>query len=123
MSFSFQRSLARTGAQPSTHRRGNQWNPKTNNMRLRFPYKVGYDVAGTIAEVGTSVTSFGVGDKVYSRVPNNLRGSVAEYVLSVESATALMPLETNFTQAASIPLAGLTALQSMEKADAMLEGG
>jgi NADPH:quinone reductase-like Zn-dependent oxidoreductase len=73
--------------------------------------------------VGSSVTSLEVGDSVYSRVPNQYRGSAGEYVLSVESAVASMPSELSFTQAASIPLAALTALQCMEKADSMLEGG
>lgn len=69
------------------------------------------------------MTSFHVGDKVYSRIPEQFRGSVAEYVLSDAPATALMPEGTNFTQAAAIPLAALTALQAMQLADSMLEGG
>jgi NADPH:quinone reductase-like Zn-dependent oxidoreductase len=89
----------------------------------RFPYKLGYDAAGIIAAVGTSVTNLKVGDEVYTRIPSDCKGSVAEYVLSREYATAKKPASLNFTQASAIPLAGLTALQAMQKADSQLPGG
>jgi len=89
----------------------------------RFPYKIGYDTAGTVAAVGTSVSSLKVGDEVYSRIPSDLKGSVAEYTLSREYATAKKPEQLSFAQAASIPLVGLTALQAMQKADSQIEGG
>jgi NADPH:quinone reductase-like Zn-dependent oxidoreductase len=89
----------------------------------RFPYKIGYDVAGTVAAIGTSVTLLKVGDEVYSRVPSNYKGSAAEYTLSQEYAVAKKPAQLSFTQAASIPLVGLTALQAMRKADSELKGG
>ncbi|KAI0167263.1 chaperonin 10-like protein [Pestalotiopsis sp. NC0098] len=88
-----------------------------------FPYKIGYDVAGVITAVGTAVTTLKVGDAVYSRVPNQYRGTVAEYALSTEEATALKPEGLGFEDAASIPLAGLTALQAMEYANEHLSGG
>jgi len=88
-----------------------------------FPYKIGYDVAGTVAAVGTSVTLFKPGDEVYSRIPSEYRGAVAEYALSTESATALKPESLDFVSAAAIPLAALTALQSMQHADKALPGG
>jgi len=88
-----------------------------------FPYKIGYDVAGTIVAVGSSVTSLKVGDEVYSRTPDSCRGTVAQYALSTEPTTALKPTNLSFTQAAAIPLAGLTALQGLEYADKELEGG
>ncbi|KAI9162867.1 NADPH-dependent alkenal/one oxidoreductase, chloroplastic [Paramyrothecium foliicola] len=89
----------------------------------QFPYKIGLDVAGTVVAVGTAVTTLKVGDEVYSRVPNHHRGTVAEYALSTEGATALKPPSLGFQEAASIPLAGLTALQCMEYADKQLSGG
>lgn len=41
---------------------------------IRFPYKLGYDCAGTVAEIGTRVTRFKVGDEVYVRLPESTRG-------------------------------------------------
>jgi NADPH:quinone reductase-like Zn-dependent oxidoreductase len=87
-----------------------------------FPFKVGYDAAGTIAAVGSAVTTLKVGDEVYSRVPSEYRGTTAEYALSREAATAKKPTSLTFTQAAAVPLAGLTALQCMQQADAQLGG-
>jgi NADPH:quinone reductase-like Zn-dependent oxidoreductase len=89
----------------------------------RFPYKIGYDASGTVVAVGSAVKSFDVGDEVYSRVPSVYRGTVAEYAVSIESATALKPPLLTHTEAASIPLAALTSLQSMRRADAALPGG
>jgi NADPH:quinone reductase-like Zn-dependent oxidoreductase len=76
---------------------------------------MGYDLAGVVAAIGSSVTSFKVGDEVYSRAPD--RGSIAQYALTPESATALKPKLLTFSEAAAIPLAALTALQSLRKGD------
>lgn len=46
-------------------------------MRLRldrFPYKIGYDCAGVVTEVGDAVTRLQVGDEVYVRLPEASRG-------------------------------------------------
>jgi len=99
-------------------------NPQTNtSLPPRFPYKIGYDAAGTVAAIGPSVTTLQVGDEIYSRIPSDYKGSAAEYALSQEYAVAKKPASLSFTQAASIPLAGLTALQAMRIADSQLEGG
>src|SRR5450432_4152637 len=92
-------------------------------MDNRFPYKIGYDVSGIVAAVGTAVTRLKVGDEVYSRIPTAYKGSMAEYCLSTEYATAKKPAKLDFAHADAVPLAGLTALQSMEKADSLLPGG
>ncbi|KAF3004675.1 hypothetical protein E8E14_002871 [Neopestalotiopsis sp. 37M] len=88
-----------------------------------FPYKLGFDVAGTIVAIGATVTTLKIGDEVYSRVPNPYRGTVADYALSTEEATAIKPASLGFEDAASIPLAGLTSLQCMEYANEHLSGG
>jgi NADPH:quinone reductase-like Zn-dependent oxidoreductase len=59
---------------------------------------------------------------VYTRLPNNYKGTVAQYALSTASVTAKKPIQLSFTQAAAIPLAALTALQSLESAEASLGG-
>ena len=39
-----------------------------------FPYKIGYDCAGVVAEIGKEVSRFKVGDEVYVRLPERYRG-------------------------------------------------
>ena len=81
--------------------------------KLDFPKGIGRDVSGIIEKVGKNVKMFQVGDKVFSRIDETLVGTMAEYVVSNEIDTALMPKNLSYSEAASIPLAGLTAYQSL----------
>jgi NADPH:quinone reductase-like Zn-dependent oxidoreductase len=92
-------------------------------IKDKFPYVLGHDVAGVVVAVGTGVTHFKPGDAVYSRVPNQYKGTVCEYVLSTENAVAKKPERLSYLEAASIPLAGLTAYQCLLRADTLLDGG
>ncbi|OKL64467.1 hypothetical protein UA08_00997 [Talaromyces atroroseus] len=85
-------------------------------ISLKFPYKPGYDCAGTVVEVGSQVTRFKVGDEVYTRLPESTRGSWSEYAKSPEEFLALKPKNLTFEEAASIPLTALTAFQSLQVA-------
>ena len=78
-----------------------------------MPFTLGWDVAGIVTEVGSDVTDFKVGDEVFSR-PNIARnGSYADYV-SVKADEAVLKSEKlNFSQAAALPLAGITAWQCL----------
>ncbi|RHZ59239.1 NADP-dependent oxidoreductase [Aspergillus thermomutatus] len=87
-----------------------------------FPYKIGYDCAGTVTEIGQSVTRFKVGDAVYVRLPEARRGAWSEYARCPEEFIALKPPSLSFESAASIPLAGMTALQALRKYDGDLSG-
>jgi NADPH:quinone reductase-like Zn-dependent oxidoreductase len=70
---------------------------------------IGRDVAGVIEAVGKSVTQFKVGDEVFG----TCEAAVAEYCCTKESAVVAKPEALTFEQAASIPVAGLTALQGV----------
>jgi NADPH:quinone reductase-like Zn-dependent oxidoreductase len=59
---------------------------------------------------------FEIGDLVYSRVPQEQMGTVAEFVAVSSLAVSKKPGNISFEEAASLPLAGLTALQSLEYA-------
>ncbi|OBT74697.1 hypothetical protein VF21_07019 [Pseudogymnoascus sp. 05NY08] len=88
-----------------------------------FPFILGHDAAGTIIAVGSGVHDLKVGDEVFTREPNHLRGTIAEYCISSASATARKLASMTFVDAASIPLVDLSMLQAMRPADADLDGG
>ena len=82
-------------------------------MKISFPYIMGYDVSGVVTEVGAKVSKFKIGDEVYSR-PNQLdAGSISEYNVVKEDELAIKPSRLTHEETASIPLAGLTALQAL----------
>ncbi|KAJ9658491.1 hypothetical protein H2198_003643 [Neophaeococcomyces mojaviensis] len=75
------------------------------------PHNTGDDVAGIVAAVGKGVTEFKVGDRVAAfhemRTPF---GSFAEYAVAWETTTFSLPDHTSFEEAATIPLAAMTAV-------------
>jgi len=80
-------------------------------MGLRKPKntRLGVDVAGQVQAVGRQVTQFKPGDAVFGAA----RGACAEYACAAESKLAMKPTNVTFEQAASVPIAGLTALQGL----------
>ncbi len=78
------------------------------------PIILGWDIAGEVVEVGQDVTSFNVGDAVYSMVNFPKPGQAyAEYVAAPAAHLALKPMALSFEQAAAAPLAVLTAWQAL----------
>lgn len=67
----------------------------------------GRDLAGQVEAVGKNVTQFKAGDEVFGAC----NGAFAEYACAAESAFATKPAKVSFEQAATVPVAGLTALQ------------
>lgn len=82
-------------------------------MPIAFPYVMGYDVSGRVVEVGKDVKTIKVGDEVYARPNQNQAGSLSEYNVVLEEEVALKPKNISHSQAASLPLAGLTAMQAL----------
>jgi len=80
-----------------------------------FPVILGWDAAGTVKDTGKNVTGFRIGDRVhaYCRKPKVRFGTYAEFVTMNQAAVAPMPKNVGFAEAACIPLAGLTAWQSL----------
>jgi NADPH:quinone reductase-like Zn-dependent oxidoreductase len=76
---------------------------------LRRPPRPGRDVAGQVEAVGKNVTRFQPGDDVFGAC----RGAFAEYASAPERALVIKPTRVTFEQAASAPVAGLTALQGL----------
>jgi NADPH:quinone reductase-like Zn-dependent oxidoreductase len=79
-------------------------------LRKPTDTRLGVDFAGTVEAVGKNVTKFKPGDGVFG----GRDGAFAEYVCVRESrAVALKPANVTFEQAASVPIAGITALQGL----------
>ena len=79
----------------------------------RFPLVMGNDLAGVVAEGGTR---FRPGDRVYARLDKTRIGAFAEYAVVREEDLARAPSGLSFAEAASLPLAGLTAWQALFEA-------
>src|SRR5712691_2037622 len=69
----------------------------------------GVDAAGEVEAVGSKVTQFKPGDQVFG----GCRGAFAEYATTREKSIVTKPNSVTFEQAASIYVAGLTALQGL----------
>lgn len=84
-------------------------------FQYQFPFVVGFDAAGIVAEVGEGVTGLSVGDRVVT--PGNQgmgeRGSYAEYVRSMAERVIPLPANVSFQQAACLPTAGMTAWKAV----------
>jgi len=91
-------------------------------LRPSFPLILGCDVAGVVALVGAAVTRFAPGDEVYARLEKGRMGGLAEQVAAAEPVVAKKPAQASFEEAASIPLAGLTALQALREAAGLRPG-
>jgi NADPH:quinone reductase-like Zn-dependent oxidoreductase len=85
-------------------------------LPIPLPSTSAYDVSGIVVEKGNEVSNFEIGDLVYSRVPQEQMGTLAEFVAVTSDAVSRKPGNISFEEAASLPLAGLTALQSLEYA-------
>src|SRR5436309_957509 len=72
--------------------------------------RLGVDFSGTVEAVGKNVTQFKAGDEVFG----GRGGAFAEYVCPrATRAVALKPSNVTFEQAASVNIAGITALQAL----------
>lgn len=84
--------------------------PLTGN---KFPIILGLDLAGEVVAVGDKVTQFKVGDAIYADTGMIPGRAYAEYAVVAETAAALKPTNLSDAEAASVPVAGLTALQAL----------
>jgi NADPH:quinone reductase-like Zn-dependent oxidoreductase len=83
-------------------------------VTLNLPSTIGYDLSGVVVETGGDVSNFEIGDEVYSRVPQEQMGTVAEFVAVTSDLVAKKPENISFEEAAGLPLTGLTAIQALE---------
>jgi NADPH:quinone reductase-like Zn-dependent oxidoreductase len=84
-----------------------------DNIPLSFPHVMGFDVSGEITEVGKDVTGFKIGDAVFARANQQDAGAIAQTARVKANEMALKPANISHADAASVPLAGLTAWQAL----------
>lgn len=80
-----------------------------------FPIILGWDASGVISALGQDVKKFKLGDEVFAYCRKSVvqEGTYAEYICYPAEEVAFKPNNLSFAQAAAIPLAGLTAWQSL----------
>lgn len=83
---------------------------------LKFPAVLGYDVSGTVVEVGSQVSRFAPGDRVVGfakglekAANKSSEGAFQNYVVLGESMTAKIPQSMSYVEASVIPLGLATA--------------
>src|SRR5712672_1694313 len=93
------------------------WKVREGHMKdfwpHEFPLILGGDVSGTVKKVGPGVPRFKIGDEVYSLPYPTRNGTYADYIVVRESELALKPNSLHHPRAAVVPLAALTAWQSL----------
>ncbi|WP_024286177.1 NADP-dependent oxidoreductase [Cellulomonas sp. KRMCY2] len=86
-------------------------------MDVVFPVVPGWDVAGVVEQVGLDAPELAVGDEVIGYVRRDVvhGGTTAELVAAPVRTLARKPASLSWEQAAALPLAGLTAYQTLRR--------
>ncbi len=102
------------------------WKIRAGHMKgmvtFSMPFIPGWDVSGVVESVGKSVTTFAVGDSVYSRPDLARAGTYAEMISVRESEVARKPGTISHIEAGVLPLAGITAWEAMVTVGQVAEG-
>lgn len=78
------------------------------------PFVLGWDVSGVVEQTGPGVTLFAPGDEVFGLLPfPHGGGAYAEFAVAPTRALVRKPARLTHTEAAALPLAGLTAWQAL----------
>jgi alcohol dehydrogenase len=79
------------------------------------PLTPGFDLAGSVVELGEKVKHIRIGDNVYGQaaVVRKGTGAFAEYAVAQEDCIARMPDNISFTDAAAVPLSACSAYQAL----------
>ncbi len=84
-------------------------------LPAKFPLTLGYDISGEVVAIGSDVRDgrLSIGDEVFSFSDNRHGGGYAEYVAVGSKVVVAKPKNLTHAEAAAIPLAATTALQSL----------
>jgi NADPH:quinone reductase-like Zn-dependent oxidoreductase len=88
------------------------------------PLTPGFDLAGSVVELGKNVKHIRIGDNVYGQaaVIRKGTGAFAEYAVAQEDCVARMPDNISFTDAAAVPLSACSAYQALVEHIKLREG-
>src|SRR5947208_8170894 len=96
------------------------WKVREGHMKdfwpHKFPLSLGWDLSGVVEELGPGPAAAGrfkIGDEVYSLPDPTRNGAYADYIVVREPELALKPKSLHHSRAAAVPLAALTAWQSL----------
>lgn len=93
------------------------WKVRAGHLKDWLPHQLplilGWDVSGVVEAVGPDVTAFKSGDAVYGMLDHMRDGAYAEYVAARTGDLVRKPRSIDHVQAAGVPLAALTAWQSL----------
>ena len=93
------------------------WKIRSGQIKMlsgsKPPKVLGGDFSGIVEATGKNVKKFAKGDEVWGHISAFKGGAYAEYIKVKTEDISLKPSGFSFTEAAAIPLAGLTAYQSL----------
>ena len=93
------------------------WKVREGHMKDFWPHKFplipGWDLSGVVEELGKGVSRFKIGDELYCCPDPTRNGAYADYIVVRESQLAPKPKSLHHIRAATVPLAALTAWQSL----------
>jgi len=102
------------------------WKIRNGDMKMltgsKFPRAMGTDFAGTVEAVGSNVADLKPGDAVVGTVPMKSSGAFAPRLITTRNLVVKKPHNLSFSEAASLPIAGVTAWLVLVK-NAGLEQG
>jgi NADPH:quinone reductase-like Zn-dependent oxidoreductase len=84
-------------------------------MRAPRDPRMGIDVAGVVESVGSNVTGFQPGDRVFGDMLSFGAGAFAEYLSAPEKAFAVIPAGLSFEDAATLPHSAILAIQGLRR--------
>ena len=88
----------------------------------KLPFTLGWDLSGIVQKLGKDVNNFKIGDEVYSRPALERDGTCAEFIAVKADELAFKPKTISHREAASVPLAGITAWETLITAGNISKG-
>ncbi len=92
---------------------------------LRYPYPIGIEAAGVVAQVGDAISGYAPGDRIAFVSMMQPKGGVWAQYAAVRSDSLIVPIPEgmSFEQAAAIPVAGSATLRALHALPTISEGG
>jgi NADPH:quinone reductase-like Zn-dependent oxidoreductase len=81
---------------------------------FNLPHVIGNDIAGIVVDKGFDVSELEIGDRVYGLIDPMCSGGYAEYTATKSYLVRRMPKNLSFEEAASVPMAGVTAWHGLK---------